>query len=381
MKYRGNGRFSVYTGWIISVLITAGLMVAACQNMSQVESASQENLIPKTPLINWAITHTNYTATSWTYYPKTKTHTPTPTLTPTPSSTKTITPTAVQKPTKLPKSTKTATAIPKISTSNLPIGTQQSTQSPTITVTPSLALTFIPSRTPIPTDHILISEFRTRGPNGAGDEFIEIFNPTNESIDISGWSLRKSSGCGSTVSTLLTIAPGASLLPGQYFLAATADSSVSNSDQSFSAGIADNGGIALLDSHGIIIDQVGLCLSTTYHEGSPLSPQSSNSDISFARSEPACHDNNDNLADFTKHSPSNFKSLISTLNPCAAVVTHTKTSTPSSTPSASPTPSATKTEITSAITEIPSTPALTSDHIVISEFRTRGPNGANDEFI
>jgi len=38
-------------------------------------------------------------------------------------------------------------------------------------------------------DNIVISEFRTRGPNGGYDEFIEIFNPTNSQINIGNWEI------------------------------------------------------------------------------------------------------------------------------------------------------------------------------------------------
>ena len=35
--------------------------------------------------------------------------------------------------------------------------------------------------------NVVISEFRTRGPGGGNDEFIELYNPTSSPIDISGW--------------------------------------------------------------------------------------------------------------------------------------------------------------------------------------------------
>ena len=38
-------------------------------------------------------------------------------------------------------------------------------------------------------DHVVISEFTTRGPGGSTDEFVELYNPTNESVDISGWAI------------------------------------------------------------------------------------------------------------------------------------------------------------------------------------------------
>jgi hypothetical protein len=37
---------------------------------------------------------------------------------------------------------------------------------------------------------IVISEFRTRGPNGAADEFIELYNPTSGSFSIDLWKFR-----------------------------------------------------------------------------------------------------------------------------------------------------------------------------------------------
>jgi hypothetical protein len=38
-------------------------------------------------------------------------------------------------------------------------------------------------------DHVVISEFSTRGPGGSTDEFVELYNPTDEPVDISGWAI------------------------------------------------------------------------------------------------------------------------------------------------------------------------------------------------
>ncbi len=37
--------------------------------------------------------------------------------------------------------------------------------------------------------NVVISEFRTSGPAGKTDEFIEIFNPTTTNQNLSGWEL------------------------------------------------------------------------------------------------------------------------------------------------------------------------------------------------
>src|SRR5215203_1646924 len=36
---------------------------------------------------------------------------------------------------------------------------------------------------------IVISEFRTRGPNGGNDEFIDLYNLSSAAVDISGWKI------------------------------------------------------------------------------------------------------------------------------------------------------------------------------------------------
>ena len=173
--------------------------------------------------------------------------------------------------------------------------------------------------TPIPPNHILISEFRTRGPSGASDEFIEIFNPTGNTIDISGWLIRKSSLCGTATSTLLTVASGVQLSPGQHFLAAPSGASAANADQNFAAGIADTGGIALVDGLGMIMDQTGMCGVTAYLEGDPLPGLSASSlDRSYERNSNGCLDTSNNLADFTLIAPSSPQNLSSPLTACAS---------------------------------------------------------------
>jgi hypothetical protein len=95
---------------------------------------------------------------------------------------------------------------------------------------------------------IVISEFRTRGPNGANDEFVEIFNPTSTAIDISNWKINGSNNTGGIV-TRFTIPAGTTLQPGEHFLIADSTAPGYNGavtpDGFYGTSIADNGGIAL----------------------------------------------------------------------------------------------------------------------------------------
>ena len=140
---------------------------------------------------------------------------------------------------------------------------------PTVTLTPTQTNTPTVTNTPAAPGHIVISEFRTNGPYGAYDEFVELYNPTGAAVNIGGWQIITSSGCGSFTSLLATFDYGTILLPGQhYLLAATGSntsgpySSISNEDQIFTPGIDDKGGLALANSSGTV-DAVGMC-STTY---------------------------------------------------------------------------------------------------------------------
>src|SRR5215204_491366 len=45
---------------------------------------------------------------------------------------------------------------------------------------------------------LVISEFRTRGPNGAYDEFVELFNFSPNPVNIGGWRVSGSSNTGTT---------------------------------------------------------------------------------------------------------------------------------------------------------------------------------------
>jgi len=45
---------------------------------------------------------------------------------------------------------------------------------------------------------VVISEFRTRGPNGGNDEFVELYNRSPLAVDLSGSTLYASSDTGGT---------------------------------------------------------------------------------------------------------------------------------------------------------------------------------------
>jgi hypothetical protein len=161
---------------------------------------------------------------------------------------------------------------------------------------------------------VVIGEFRTRGPSGGNDEFVELYNLSAVPVNIGGWKLNGSNNAG-TVSTRVTISAGVTLQPYQhYLLANTGANGYSGStpyNQSYSSGITDDGGLALLDASNVIIDQVGMSTGSAYKEGTIITPTTSNNNQSYARlpdtlSNAGGHkngvDTDNNIADFIYNS-------------------------------------------------------------------------------
>jgi hypothetical protein len=170
--------------------------------------------------------------------------------------------------------------------------------------------------------HLVISEFRTRGASSPDDEFVEIFNATGNSVNISNWKISRSTSCGTGTADLTTIPNGVTLSPGQYYLIGNAGFA-GPVDRSFSTNIADDGGIALIDSGGKIVDQVGMCNTTLYKEGTPLTKLTADADQSYERksaSNPtSCIDTDNNASDFLYSTPSNPQTSSSDPQPCLVV--------------------------------------------------------------
>lgn len=164
---------------------------------------------------------------------------------------------------------------------------------------------------------IVISEFRFHGTTGVSDEFVELFNAGATEVNITGWMIRASNNNSPPViATRLTIAadPNTNLpttiKPGCFFLAvnSTGYSGAVTSDQSFSVGFADNGGVGLTTASGVIVDQAGLGTApAAFGEGTRLTPITVDGDRSYERRpDPARGfvDTNNNAADFSNITPS-----------------------------------------------------------------------------
>lgn len=110
-------------------------------------------------------------------------------------------------------------------------------------------------------DHVVISEFATRGGsigNQAG-EFVELYNPLNAAVDISGWELQYQSASGSSYNTLARVPDGTTMRAKSFYLitGSTWAGTPAADVQWASSGMADNGNIRIVNGSGQPVDRVG----------------------------------------------------------------------------------------------------------------------------
>jgi hypothetical protein len=159
-------------------------------------------------------------------------------------------------------------------------------------------------------DHVVINEVSIdsiAGSGGTDDDWVELYNPTNQAINLTGWSIQKTAGTGSS----LVKVPLTGTIPAEgYFLivrngAATAASLVSKADvlASNSFSLSQNNIIYLVSTSTNIInstdpniiDFVGFG-TASFFEGSAAAPAIPETK-SIARI-PAGEDTNQNSVDF-----------------------------------------------------------------------------------
>jgi hypothetical protein len=115
--------------------------------------------------------------------------------------------------------------------------------------------------------HVVVNEVKVAGVSGgttvAGDEFIELYNPCGNTIDLAGSSLvyRSATGVNDVVIINLTkmIAAG-----GYYLVAGPNFSNGGTPDQSYGGGrlAAAGGGVGLRDGAQLLVDSVGYGTAT-----------------------------------------------------------------------------------------------------------------------
>jgi hypothetical protein len=186
--------------------------------------------------------------------------------------------------------------------------------------------------------NVVISEFRTRGPGGGDDEFVEIMNISGDSISLGGYLLEGSGHTTSDPLEIRAVVPeGVVLAPGQHYLFANAATPLGvafPADQFYApaGGINDEGSVAISRPDYQRVDTVGIGV-TLWGEGTRLAPQTDGSH-SYQRERSGYQDTDNNAADFalsTTPAPENLASP-PTPDPGATTTTTTDIGPPAEVP-------------------------------------------------
>ena len=169
---------------------------------------------------------------------------------------------------------------------------------------------------------LVISQVYGAGGNSGAvytNDFVELFNPTANPINVSDWSVQYNSATSTTTTWQKTKLPNVTILPGHYFLVAEAAGAggttplptadvVGTINMSGTAGkvvlVSDTNAIAIACPTTSVIDKVGYGTTPTCFEGSGPTGTSgggtaNDNTKSFFRANNGCIDTDNNSADFT----------------------------------------------------------------------------------
>ncbi|MBO0798812.1 MAG: DNA/RNA non-specific endonuclease, partial [Blastocatellia bacterium] len=169
--------------------------------------------------------------------------------------------------------------------------------------------------------HVVISQIYGGGGNSGAtftNDFIELYNPSDATVTVTGWSLQYASATGTTWTNKQPI--GGTIAPGEYLLVQLGSGGANGSPLPVAPNISGNlnlsattGKVALVSDSGSltggcpigsanIVDFVGYGTSADCHEGSANAPAPSNTGAIF-RLNNGLTDTDQNGADFTVSTP------------------------------------------------------------------------------
>lgn len=206
---------------------------------------------------------------------------PTPSATPLTSLTPSPTPSVTSSPSPTPLSygggnsqntasstspTPTLLPSPTLSPTSLPFPTPSPTLTPSATPTP----TPLPTPTPKPTQSgtaVIINEIAWMGTaTSSNDEWLELYNPSSVSVDVSGWRLRSLTDNSPDI----TIATASIDSYGFFLLERTDDTTISDilADQIYTGALSNNGEVLeLRDKNGSFQDLVSKSADGKWYAG------------------------------------------------------------------------------------------------------------------
>lgn len=117
--------------------------------------------------------------------------------------------------------------------------------------------------------HVVISEVQTGSANDAGQEFVELYNPTEADIVLDGWQLQYKSATGTSWSKKALLSGS---LPTHGFFLLSSAGHIADADGTFASGLSGTAGhVRIVDAGGSPVDTLGWGKSANAPEKSPAS--------------------------------------------------------------------------------------------------------------
>ena len=179
---------------------------------------------------------------------------------------------------------------------------------------------------------LVISELRFRGPSGASDEFIELFNAGTAPLNISGYTVDGNTNNSTAWATRATVPANTTLQPKQFYLLTNSSASGYSfpgvtGNLTYTTGFTDNRAVRVKDTNSTVLDLVGFATAGTSSaalcEGTCLADASTSNpagQASFKRKvvNGTLQDTDNNAADFdftaTGANPQNQASIFNNAN-------------------------------------------------------------------
>lgn len=147
---------------------------------------------------------------------------------------------------------------------------------------------------------VLISEAQTGSLSSASEEFVELYNNSEETIDLSGWRLEYKSATGTSWTSKAVLS--GLVDPGDFHIVATAGYLASESDGTFSSGLAASGGHIRLvvpgDTEDTVLDLVGWGSADSAEGNSPANAPVAGGSLQRCATDGVVTDTNNNSVDY-----------------------------------------------------------------------------------
>jgi endonuclease G len=170
---------------------------------------------------------------------------------------------------------------------------------------------------------LVVSQFQVAGDGSpvADDEFVELHNVSNASIDLNGYKVVYRSASGVSDVQITSWSTSTVIPAGGYYLIGhtPAYNGAVAADRAFDAAISfsgTSGGMAIRNSGGTVLDSVGYGSATNIFVEAATTPAPA-ANNSRSRKTNGCQDTDNNLNDFELLAPSTPRNSATTPNICA----------------------------------------------------------------